>query len=247
MQLIIKNTHIFDGRIQEDFRQFIELQKDKLDISKNYELKIIYNSYSVLDKYEDKFYFDNSIYNAIQIKFKNQNKKDEAISMQLDQCRDILKDYGIECYNSRIEGDNLKDNNVKIVLKEDKSEPFYMGKGKNKGRISVTMIIPNREYTINKIGELYNKSMNEIYFNLSERISNNIMCKILDIQYTEDEDIIYKAFCKEYGDLWLSTKDESMELKEKLLNRVRMLIELEQKDKEMHGNNDILKGEINNV
>ncbi|UYZ34954.1 hypothetical protein OD350_22305 [Clostridium beijerinckii] len=247
MQLTIKDTHIFDRKIQTEFREFIKLQKDKLNTGKSYELNIIYNAKAVLDKYEDKFYFDNSIYNNIKIKFKNQNKKDEAISRQLEQCRGILKDYGIECYNSRIEGDNLKDNNVKIVIKEDKSEPFYMGRGKNKGRISVTMIVPNREYTINKMGELYNKSMNEIYFKLNECISNNIMCKILDIQYTEDENIIYKAFCKEYGDLWLCTENEGKKLKEKLLNRVMMLIELEQKDKEMLDNNDIPKGSINNI
>lgn len=247
MQLTIKNTHIFDRKIQTEFREFIKLQKDKLSTGKSYELNIIYNAKVILDKYEDKFYFDNSIYNNIEIKFKHQNKKTEATSMQLEQCRGILKDYGIECYNATIEGNNLKDNNVKIVIKEDKSEPFYMGRGKNKRRISVTMTVPNREYTINKMGELYNKRMNEIYFKLSECISNNIMCKILDIQYTEDENIIYKAFCKEYGGLWLCTENEGKKLKEKLLNRVIMLIELEQKNKEMLDNNDIPKGSINNI
>lgn len=236
MQLTIKNTHIFDRKIQNEFREFIKLQKDKLSTGKSYELNIIYNAKVVLDKYEDKFYFDNSIYNNIKIEFKNQNKKDEAISMQLEQCRGILKDYGIECYKSTIEGNNLKDNNVKIVIKEDKSEPFYMGRGKNKGRISVTVIIPNIDYAERKMDELYGNIAAQTYFDLHKSIGNEMMCKILDIQNTRDNNIIWESFIKEYGDLFFSTEDKHKKSKEKFLNRVRTLIEVERKNGRGHDN-----------
>lgn len=223
MQLTIKNTHIFDRKIQEEFREFIKLQKDKIDTSKIYELVIIYNSHLVLDRYEDTFYFDNSIYNTIQVKFKNQNKKGEAISTQIDQCIDILKDYGIECYNSRIEGHKLNNNNIEIILEEDKSELLEAEKKMSKGKIGVTMIIPNMEYTDTKIGEFYNKRINEMYSELRRHISKDIMCKILHIKYIKDEDKIYKAFRKEYSGLWLGTEDERKQLKENLVNRVKIL------------------------
>lgn len=155
-------------------------------------------------------------------------KKSKALSTQLHECINILKEYGVGCYHSSIEGDTLKNNNVKIVLKEDKSEPTYLGRGKNKRRMGITTIMPNKEYTTSTISRLYNERMNKIYFNLSKGISNNIMCKILDIEYTEDEDIIYKAFCNEYGDLWLCTENRTKELKEKLITRVKLLAELEE-------------------
>lgn len=234
MQLIIKNTHIFDSRIQEDFRGFIESQKDKFDTSKSYELNIIYNARLVLDN--DEFDFDNSIYNTIQTKFKDKDKKGEALSAQLDQCRNILKDYGIECYNSSIEGDNLKNNNVKIVLKEDKSEPSYMGRGKSKRRIGMVTIMPNKEYITSTISKFYNERMNEIYFALRKFISIDIMCKILDLQYTEYENVIYKEFCEEYDEWWFCNEEKQKELKEKLLNRVKVIMELE------HDNNkDVIR------
>ncbi len=41
MQLIIKKIHIFDIRIQDDFREFIKLNKDKLDSNKCYRLILL--------------------------------------------------------------------------------------------------------------------------------------------------------------------------------------------------------------
>lgn len=60
-------------KVQKEFKEFVEVQKDKLDTSKSYELKIIYNAGLVLDNEE--FDFENSIYNNIEIKFKHEDKK----------------------------------------------------------------------------------------------------------------------------------------------------------------------------
>jgi len=229
MRLTIKNTHIFDNRVQEEFREFIELKKDKLDINKAYKLKIIYNAGTLLVNY--KLDFDNSILNSIKIRFTDKDKKESALGYQLEKCRDILKDFGVECYNSSIEGDILKNDNIKIELKEDKTEPFYIGKGKNKERMGIVVVMPNKEYTTNTISKL----MSEIYLALRKFVSIDIICKILDIEYTEDENLIYKVFCDVYGNLWLCSKEEEKKLKEKLLNRIRILMEMEKRGKEISG------------
>ena len=78
--------------------------------------------------------------------------------------------------------------------------------------------------------------MHNTYIACIKGISNNLMCKILDIQYTEDENIIFKTFCRGYGDLWLCAADRERDLKEKLLNRVKMLMELEQKNRKTPNN-----------
>ncbi|MFL0165276.1 hypothetical protein [Candidatus Clostridium helianthi] len=236
MQLTIKNTHIFDIKVQDEFRKFIVLHKEKIDASKIYELKIIYNSNSVLDRYEDKFYFDNSIYKTIELKFKKQNKKDEAINIQIDQCIGILKDYGIECYNSRIEGHKLNNNNIEIILEEDKSELLDMERKISKGKIGVTVIIPNISYAERKMGELCGKMAAQTYLDLHKSIGNEMMCEILGMQNTGDDSIIWETFIKEYGDLFFSTEDKHKKSKEKFLNRVSTLIEIERKKGRGHDN-----------
>lgn len=102
MQLIIKKIHIFDIRIQDEFREFLKLNKDKLDSNKCYKLILRYNAKAVLEN--DNFDFNNSIYNDVEVKFKHENKENKALSTQLKKCRDILKENGIECYDSIIEG-----------------------------------------------------------------------------------------------------------------------------------------------
>ena len=226
MELIIKNTHIFDNKIQEEFSKFIKSNKCNLDVKKCYVLVITYNSKEVLNREE--FNFENSIYNTIEIKFKHENKKDKALSTQLENCRNILKKEGIECYNSTIEGDCLNSNDVKISIEEDKSEPAYNGRGKNKGRISVVCIIPNKEYTTNTVNRLYNERMSKLYCDLSKCINNNeMLCRILDIENTDDENKIYKAFCEEYNDLWFGNEEQLKKLREKLMNRIKLVMGLE--------------------
>lgn len=228
-ELIIKNTHIFDNKIQEGFSKFIKNNKCNLEADKCYVLVITYNAKEVLNKEE--FNFENSIYNTIEVKFKHENKKDKALSTQLENWRNILKDEGIECYSSTIEGDCLNSNDVKIYIEEDKSEPAYNGSGKNKKRISVSCIMPNKEYTINTATRLYNERMSKLYYRLSEGINNNeILCKILDIEHTEDDNKIYKAFCEEYNDLWLGNEEQLKNLREKLRNRIKLVIGLEDND-----------------
>ncbi|WP_270852801.1 hypothetical protein [Clostridium tertium] len=226
MELIIEKVHIFDNKIQEEFSKFIKNNKCNLDVDKCYVLVITYNAKEILDKEE--FNFENSIYNSVEVKFKHENKKDKALSTQLDNCRNVLKNEGIECYNSKIEGDCLSSNDVKISIEEDKSIPAYNERGKNKRRISVSCIMPNKEYTTNTVTRLYNERMSKIYWKLSDCINNNeILCRILDIEHTDDENKIYKAFCEEYNDLWFGNEEQLKKLREKLMNRIKSVMGLE--------------------
>ena len=78
-------------------------------------------------------------------------------------CRNILQNEGIECYKYTIEGDCLNNYDVKISIKEDKSKPVYNGRGKNKKRISLGCVVPNKKNTINMVTRLYNERMSKIY------------------------------------------------------------------------------------
>lgn len=63
--------------------------------------------------------------------------------------------------------------------------------------------MPNKEYKTNTVNRIYNERMSKLYYDLSKCINNNeIFYRILDIENTDDENKIYKAFCEEYNDLW---------------------------------------------
>ena len=70
--------------------------------------------------------------------------------------------------------------------------------------------------------------MSKLYYDLSKCINNNeILCRILDIENTDDENKIYKAFCEEYNDLWFGNKEQLKKLREKLMNRIKLVMGLE--------------------
>lgn len=235
MQITIKNMHIFDKRIGEEFKKYIEKNREKFESGKCYSLIIRYNADSVL-KHDD-FDFENSIYNEVEVKFKHQNRENEALSTQLKTCHESLKKNEIECYTCKIEGDNTKNNNIKILIKEDKSEYKPKVRGRNKKRITGIWIVPDKAYFINNLNKHYNERVNEIYSKFSDGINNKIMCRILGIEYTDNENEIFKSFVKQYGDLWLCTVERAEELKQKMFNRLKKM-EREEKKKLKANNNE---------
>lgn len=227
MEISLENIHIFDERVSQKFRGFIELHKDEFNIDKSYKFKIIYNAESVLD-YEE-FNFENSIYKNVTLKFKSDNKKSTALSIQLEKCRDILKEYNIECYNLSIEGDCIDENKVIFTLEEDNSEPSHFGRGKKKGRSTVVMIMPNKKFTTDTISKFYNERMSEIFNKFYECINMNseIMCNILEVEHKDDINYIYREFCEQYHDWWFANENKSNELRDRLLNKTKLVLGIE--------------------
>ncbi|WP_173712461.1 hypothetical protein [Clostridium beijerinckii] len=84
--------------------------------------------------------------------------------------------------------------------------------------------------------ELCGKMAAQTYPDLHKSVGNEMMCEILGMQNTGDDSIILESFIKEYGDLFFSAEDKHKKLKEKFLNRVRTLIEIERKNGRGHDN-----------
>ncbi len=229
MELSIENIHIFDERVSQKFRDFIELRKEEFNIDKSYKFKIIYNAESVLN--DEEFNFEHSIYKNVTLKFKNDNKKSTALSIQLEKCREILKEYNVECYRLAIEGECIDENNVTFILEEDNSEPSYFGSGKKKGRSTVVMIMPNKKFITDTISKFYNERMSEIFNRFYECINMNseIMCKILEVEHKDDINYIYREFCEQYHDWWFANENKSDELRDRLVNKTKLVLEIEDK------------------
>lgn len=229
MKLNIEDIHIFDERVPQKFKDFIDLHKNDFNKDNSYIFKIIYKAESVLD--EEEFDFEHLIYKNVTLKFKNDNKKSTALSIQLEKCRDILKENHIECYNLSIEGECIDKNNVTFILEEDNSNPSYSGRGKNDERITVVAVMPNKKFTTEIISKFYNERMSEIFNKFYEFINMNteIMCKILEIEYKDDINYIYREFCEQYRNWWVANENKHKELTDKLINRTKLVLGLDDK------------------
>ncbi|EPS51454.1 hypothetical protein CFSAN002367_07110 [Clostridium botulinum CFSAN002367] len=149
----------------------------------------------------------------------------------MEKCRDILKENDIECYNLSIEGECIDKNNVTFILEEDNSNPSYSGRGKNDERITVVAVMPNKKFTTETISKFYNERMSEIFNKFYEFINMNteIMCKILEIEYKDDINYIYREFCEQYRNWWFANENKHKELTDKLINRTKLVLGLDDK------------------
>ncbi|MDF2651686.1 MAG: hypothetical protein K0Q73_7491 [Paenibacillus sp.] len=132
----------------------------------------------------------------------------------------------IEFYSSSIQGEQLDSASiVKLEIVEDLSNPKVNSKGKQyRGKVS--SVIPSLPYTQNLMSELSSKRLNELYNKVFNAIRNKrIMSEILGIDETENDNLLFQAFVREYGDLWLTTTAREKELIDKLINRTTEVLE----------------------
>lgn len=50
------------------------------------------------------------------------------------------------------------------------------------------------------------------------------MSEILEIEETQDDNILYKAFVEQYGELWLTTSEREKELLNRLKERTLLVV-----------------------
>lgn len=129
-------------------------------------------------------------------------------------------------YATTIQGDNLeKENIIKIEIVEEKLESNSMGKGKNKKRGKIKSIVPSLPYTRENITKIASKRISEIFYDLMDYIRNKkIMSEILEIEETEDEEILFQAFAKQYGELWFTVDKKERELLDQLKEKTLFVL-----------------------
>ncbi|WCF07731.1 hypothetical protein NDS46_26090 [Paenibacillus thiaminolyticus] len=69
-----------------------------------------------------------------------------------------------------------------------------------------------------RLNELYNKIFNVIR-------NKKVMSEILEINETDDDNLLFQVFVKEYRELWLTTKEREKELFDKLINKTTEVLE----------------------
>jgi hypothetical protein len=216
MEFILHNTDIFDEDIGAKFNKVVKTNKDSFTKGNVYELTVSFHVNLLNDTRFDEL--------NIQVKSKTnkgtrQDKVSDVMSYQLNKLEQILNENGIEVYSTTIQGDYLEEESIiKVEILEDKSKPDFIGRGKNKRRTKVSSIIPSMPNTIERMTKLASEIISKKFYELINIIRDRkLLSEILEIEETEDEDILFEAFAKQFGELWLTTNEREKEL----LNRLR--------------------------
>lgn len=211
MEYILENTNIFSEDIDTKFNEVIMISKDKFRKEKCYTFKASFHVNLLSDSRFQEFNVPD------RRKGSKETEKDkvyDVLSFQLRRLVKILQANDIESYSTTIQGEDLEDENIiKIEINEDTSEPSFVGRGKSKKRYKISSIMPSRPYIEKTTAKLMGERMNELYHYLSKAIPDKrIMSEILEIDETEDDKKLFKAFVEQYGELWFTTDEREKEL-----------------------------------
>lgn len=197
MEYVLHNTDIFDEQIGEKFGKVIINNQNDFIKGTAYVFTVSFHLKLLQDK---RFYqFDLPASKLVT----RPNKKDRiyaVMGFQLEKLEQVLQENGIEAYSTTIQGDTLDaEDIIKIKLLEDTSEPSFRGRGKKKKRTKVSCIVPSLPYTSGLVTELASERIGKLFYNFMSIIRNEkIMSQILGIEETDNKDLLFRAFAKQY-------------------------------------------------
>ncbi|OMD73598.1 MULTISPECIES: hypothetical protein [Paenibacillus] len=150
----------------------------------------------------------------------------QLLGFQLGKIDELLCINGINIISATIQGEKLEFNdNIKVQLSLKKENHNVSKKVKNNKPLKVRSVVPSLPFTQDTISGFANERLSEMYFDLKDVIrSQKLMSEILEIEVTEDDEKLYKAFCEQYRELWLPTDDTKKLLFDKLRKRVEEVL-----------------------
>jgi hypothetical protein len=228
MEYVLHNTDIFDPELAEKFDSAILNGTYQFESEKVYKFTASFH----VDLLKDLVCFERFIL-PVSDKISKRKKNDEKDKMydvlghQLKQLEKILLKNNIEFYSSTIQGDQLESMQImKIEIVEDKLEPNSTRNGKKHQRGKVSSVVPSKPYTENLVAKLASERLSKLYYKIFNAIKNKkIMSEILEIDETDNDNLLFQAFVKEYGDMWLTTTAKEKELFDKLIKRTAEVLE----------------------
>lgn len=224
MELILKDTNIFDDNIDEKLSQIIKSSRDEFNPGNTYKFTVSFEVKLLNDPRFEKF---NVPEPSKSSKGTRKDKIYDVLSFQLKKLENVLDENDIKVYSTTIQGEQLEvDNTVKIDFTEDNSnEQTTLGKGKNNKRPKISTVIPSLPYTKQNVTNLASERISKIFYQLMNIIKNKkIMSDILEIDETDEEKKLFKAFADQYGELWLTTSEKEKELLNRLKERCEFVL-----------------------
>lgn len=224
LEIYLNETNVFDEELDKKVECAILKNKDSLVKEKNYILEICFN----VDLLNDARFKSFHLLHCNKPIKKEDDRIHEVLSWQLDKACTVLENQDIKSYSNTIQGVELNERDViKIVLKEENKvdeEPIKKRKTK---RMKVNSIIPNKKATQERINESFNDYMSKRYSELYHifQDNNTLMSYLLEIEPTEDINVLYSAFCEQYRNLFFSTTEEGKRIRQALCEKAKKAID----------------------
>lgn len=218
MEYILKNTDIFDEAIAEKLSKAMDANKDSFTKENTYKFTVSFHVNLLDDARFEEFHVP---FPSKTNKGTRKDKIYDVMGLQLRRLEQVLDQYGIGTFSTTIQGDYLEEESIiKVEIIEDTDEPKWIGRGKKKSRIKVSSIVPSMPYTRKNVTKLASERISKLFYELMNIIQDKkLMSEILEIEETKDNNVLFKAFAEQYGELWLAMNSRAEELMNKLKER----------------------------
>lgn len=222
MEFYLNETDIFDEALDRKVEDVILANKDKVVKDKNYIFEIGFNV-ELLNDDRFKNFFLLHCNKAIK---KEDDKIHEVLSWQLGRVCAVLERQGINSYFNTIQGIELNERDIiKIVLKEEEDKESV--KKRKTKRMKINSIIPNRKATQERMNRATNDYMSKRFLELYHILQDNnrLMSYFLEIDPTEDVNILYGVFCETYGNLLFLTTEEDKKIRQLIYEKAKKAVD----------------------
>ncbi|ANY69725.1 hypothetical protein BBD42_26965 [Paenibacillus sp. BIHB 4019] len=225
MEILLEATDIFDLDISRKIEENMILVGDQLEKEPEYQLTVSFHVGLLDDARMD------DIDVKISEREKNETKKDRInnlLRFQLTSIDNSLSQHGFNISYMSIRGEFLEAQNIiRVQLeKQETTHNSHDTKRKSKSPMKIRSIMPSLPYIQDVTGKFASKRLNEIYSEIRTAIHDKkILSEALEIDSTEDENILFQAFVKQYHGLWLNTRENEKALFEKLYGKIERALD----------------------
>ena len=138
----------------------------------------------------------------------------DVLSFQLQKVVDAFRNYsGIEFDMAAIKGRVLEDDKNILVYVEPKD---LLSKGK---MLTVHSIRPDEDLTNERANEFLEVHYNRIFSEVLDTLKDKkLLAEILEVEDSEDTNLLFNTFIREYGTLFLTDKEREQRV-EKFKNK----------------------------
>jgi len=229
MKIIIEDTNLVDKELDKRIRKKLEDKVQEFDKNKKYSMGLefcerLIKCESEIDSYEIP---EESLPLYKRGKeLKGKDKMYELLRYRIDAVKNIAKEYGIKLVNCSIKGIPFMEfNKIELCFSEEVVQLDNSRKRKKDKTLTVTTIMPSLSGFIENIKSAY------------ENIENKIETELENVFHDKKEYDKYKSlvdkfelyniltdFKKEYGDMWMYSREYKSELKKKFIKTIEIKV-----------------------